>query len=433
MRISPAHFAKRQAGAVSVPTAAGVGAVQTASAGNAATGGSLLLGTNTASATESITAGFIAGGGSVTVTSGSSFTPSTPAPTITSASGHGTVSQSSGGLSTGALIGIIVAAFAGLVLVIFFVYSALRRHWAKSLGKRSPRSLSGGARSSLNARNQPWSKLDDRQDRWEGQEKKQDPDGEVNRLSLFRKASSTRSGTEEKSTAPHEFDPSTMPNFAKYHPELAADFATAAPIRPFAAHLDESKTVSWDGETVGGDSFLSLRLSDSSAMSPGAAVKQTPPAISSVLHRWQSAEVLTMDEPEAADSAADAVVANPFADEVFRKSGGGGSNPFFSSHPGSTDPFADPQRHKDSTPPMQRPDSPDSVETVRASPARPDSTTRPESNSQAMQSLLAVLDASEDEPRSQRASLQPSMVSSQYPDTERNSMASFVTYTPKAM
>jgi hypothetical protein len=430
MRIAPAHVAKRQATAI--PTASGLGAVQTASIG-ANTGSALLLGSNTAGPGPSVSAALLAGGGGVTITA--IITSATASPTSTGAS---SAASSSSVLSTGAIIGVIIAAFAGFVLCIFLVYGCLRRRWAKALEQR-PRRPAGasatrnttGGEDDRRSRAQPRGKLDDDKDTWEGSEKKTLADGtESNRLSLFRKASSTRSGTEEKSTAPHEFDPSTMPNFAQYHPELAAELATRPPVPPFVAGSQDSRSSS-GGETASGDSFLSLRLSDTSAMSPGSATIKTPITIASTLHRWQSAEVLTMDNAEAADSvevAAAAPASNPFEDNT-KKSGG--SNPFFSSHPSSGNPFADPQAPRSRRPTITHThsNSSDSVDTVRVGPMRPDSNTRPESNAQAMQSLLAALDANPD----QRASVQASVDESHYAQTERTSMASFVTYTPKAM
>ncbi|VDB84803.1 unnamed protein product [Peniophora sp. CBMAI 1063] len=463
MRIQAHHYSRRQDDSLTVPTAAGLGAAQTAAATGAAQTGSLLLDGDAAAATASVTADLVVGSSAVVVTtSGASSLPSSSSTGVAHAAASGSSGKS--GLGTGAMIGIIIAAFAGVLLVILVVYFSLRRRWASALDK---------AQRARQA--QPWAKLDDsgQGDVWEGMEKKSSAPATTARsnttksvdtsarLSLFRKASSTRSGIDDNKSRLNQFDPSTMPNFATYHPDLAAELANeevAPPSRPFAQGRDNDSE-----RTRGTDSFLSLRLSDGSLA--GALVKTVPPPSAAVpaLHRWESAEVLTMDSDSMyattsnADSSSPLAMhaqSNPFADDSAPVDLGrtkSGRNPFFGG--AHENPFADQRRRSraaseatrrsEDAPslyplnldpgvtvplPAVRRESISSVETVRAGPARPDSSVRPLSNqnpsptagpgsSAGMQGLLAALQGGEENKRGSYAS--------SYPPTERSSVASW--------
>lgn len=144
----------------------------------------------------------------------------------------------------------------------------------------------------------------------------------------------------------------------------------------------EIAPISWDGETVGDDTFLSLRTasaridsthfsSASSAMSPLVIkVASTPVTTSSEPHRWESAEVLHYDEEDEAR--------NPFADDTeSRKSL---NNPFFNA--GQDVPM-----------PRRRGSNPFSD----ASSSRPLTHATQDSSDRAMQSLIAALNVSPEE------------------------------------
>jgi len=166
-----------------------------------------------------------------------------------------------------------------------------------------------------------WNKLDEEH----GNREMSEHEADEKNFSMFKKRTmSMRTTRTAKALEEHGFD---MPPITKYHPELAKELALEQPERPFAQRQESG--VSWDGDTVADDSFLSLRSVriETGTMSPTFGVaKMTPPAVVSQLHKWESAEVLTLDE----ESPPRAEVENPFVDvsEERRKST---SNPFFSA------------------------------------------------------------------------------------------------------
>ena len=129
---------------------------------------------------------------------------------------------------------------------------------------------------------------------------------ESGKFPLFEKEPSVRTVSDEKVNISdiHSFDPSSMPDFAKYH----SDFA----------HEEGSPVVSWDGHS--GDALLPLRGSTSDTMSPTTvAARQTPRPTDSAQHRWESAEVVMMDGPtmERPSVSSDASQSqNPFLDSA---------------------------------------------------------------------------------------------------------------------
>ena len=215
MRIQAHHYNRRQDDSLTVPTAAGLTAAQTASA-NAVVNSALLVDGDASGNSASVTADLVVGSTAVVVTS----TPSSSAISHSNASQAAASASAKGGLATGAMIGIIVAVFAGVLLLILIVYFSLRKRWASALDK-----------AQRERAQQPWAKLDDSnnngEDKWEGMEKSKEMSQVTTarsnttksvdtsaRLSLFRKASSTRSGIDENKSRLNQFDPSTMPNFA---------------------------------------------------------------------------------------------------------------------------------------------------------------------------------------------------------------------------
>ncbi|KAI0058647.1 hypothetical protein BV25DRAFT_1213537 [Artomyces pyxidatus] len=395
MHITHNHLVKRQGGnPIAIPTLSGFEAAATTAVFSSVDSDTLLLGASSGAVpAPSVSLNLVPGGTVVTVTS-SSPDPTAPLLTPTSApvstSPEKAASHSSA-LSTGTVTGICVGVFAVLALLLLGVYWYLKHSVPKtreihSRSRSSPHSdarNADGEAGRRRSRLEPWNKLDDDGDHWEGKDKAKGKDAEKSleneKFNMFEKDPSVRSGKGATSEG-HTFDPSTMPNFAQYHPELAEQFARA-PERPFLPRLDGPPVVSWDGETVGDDSFLSLRSvrMSTDGMSPTTVMaRQTPTATTSVAHRWESAEVLTMDVADASEDDE-----NPFADEVERRQSFG--NPFFNAQPAKRNPFSDknsvkPKPQNASVTTLQRTNSTTSqASTVRA-------------NHQAMQSLIAALD-----------------------------------------
>ncbi|KAA1467575.1 hypothetical protein DENSPDRAFT_253819 [Dentipellis sp. KUC8613] len=441
MHITPPHLAKRQQPAA--PSAAGIGG-QSAAILSAAPTGSLLLSEGDAAAPTSVFQPLVSNGVTVTTTPVSPTTSSaSPTSTPDADSSH----DSGSSISTGAAVGISVGVAAFLACLILFVRWTLKRTTpkrgvARSRNAPSPSSPSRSAPGSKGSKPEPWTKLGDDDDRWEGMEKPAsaralpeekditEKTSENEDLRMFNKTPSLRSVSEEKaltSEGGHNFDMSTMPNFAKYHPELAEEFAKA-PERPFATRADGSPVVSWDGETAH-DSFLSLssvRASATDTMSPTAVMaRQTPQATASVLHHWESAEVLTMDDNKVEDSPEQ----NPFADEVENRKSA--ANPFFNAQSampvsrGNNNPFSD--NHSVRT---RR----SSIKTARRSDVSEVSTIR---GNGAIQSLIAALDAPDVPDNKKRDTIRSSIqasIESGYLTAEGESVSNFpMPPTPKAV
>ncbi|THH16110.1 hypothetical protein EW146_g4484 [Bondarzewia mesenterica] len=455
MHIAPKHLVKRQAADTlpAAPSADGIGAEITASAGAAATSAPLLVtnGAGAVIATDSVPLIF-GSGGAITVTSSTPVTSTTSSAPSTSAAASVSTSGSTS-ISTGTVVGICVGVFAGLAILILIVLWYLKRSAPKprQRGVRGPTSPSTarnatGEDERRRSRMEPWSRLGDDEDRWEGMggqntEKNVDKSAESDKFSMFHKTPSMRTVSDEKGT-PSEghdnFDMSTMPNFAKYHPELAEEFAKA-PERPFMGRVDGAPAISWDGETVGDDSFLSLRsvrMSDSGVLPTTVMARQTPPATTSTLHRWESAEVLTMDIADAPEVHDEIQKSdrdeNPFADEVQRRKSV--ANPFFNAQATTThNPFADANSVR--SPRSRR----SSVKTRSVSSNSDADTIRPAPNNHAIQSLIAALSIPDnssagDRNASSRASMQPSINSELYtPASETMNSFPMPPPTPKAV
>ncbi|PSR78989.1 hypothetical protein PHLCEN_2v7176 [Hermanssonia centrifuga] len=267
---------------------------------------------------------------SIIVTPSSSTVDSSPA----SSAGSAAVKNSSIGMST--VVGACVGAFAGLALVVCIFIWWSRHPATKTRGSpRSPISDHRNVRGEEDqerTRSGMWKKLDE--DEWEGMPQPPPPTRQMSQqevdeknFSMFKKRSpSTRTTRTTKALEEHGFE---MPpvEFSKYHPHLAEELSLQQPERHFGQRQDSG--ISWDGETVGDNSFLSLRSVriESGAMSPTMAMaKMTPPPMSH-LHRWESAEVITLEDPI---DTPEAEYSNPFADvDVERRKSG--SNPFFNA------------------------------------------------------------------------------------------------------
>ncbi|KAN0132837.1 hypothetical protein V8E53_009202 [Lactarius tabidus] len=290
-----------------------------------------------------------------------SLAPNVPVITITDSTSHQTTSPTSSSsaalhtgspLSTGAVLGISVAVFVVAIAAMLAVYTLFKRRTYARARQPPPRGspptsrVEGGNRGGGGGGDK-WKRLEgDKPSTREAIPPAPPKTPEIGRFELFEKDPSVRTVSDEK--ANHSFDPATMPNFVQYHPDLAGDLST--PSRPFAtgAGAEGSHVLSWGGDTAA-DSFLSLRTSGS--MSPSAVVtRQTPMTTDSAQHRWESAEVLIMDEAATErPSVYSEMTHNPFRDDASRTSFDGNevdtrassSNPFFNASQAQHDPFSD--------------------------------------------------------------------------------------------
>lgn len=255
--------------------------------------------------------------------SSSSQAESTPTASQTASS---QALSNSSSLSTSAVVAACVGAFIGLAILICLFIWWTRHSSTKAKRRAAPRTPVSDHRNARSEQDQQktrsgmWNKLDE-----EGHPREMsEAESDEKNFSMFKKRTmSMRTTRTAKALEEHGFD---MPPITQYHPDLAKQLALEQPERPFVARQESG--VSWDGDTVGDDSFLSLRSVriESGAMSPTFGVaKMTPPAMPSQLHKWESAEVLTLDE-----SAYSGTAENPFSDvaDERRKSA---SNPFFSA------------------------------------------------------------------------------------------------------
>ncbi|KAF7791678.1 hypothetical protein EIP86_002701 [Pleurotus ostreatoroseus] len=323
MPVNPRHV-RRQ---LSTTSASGLGGASVASGSPTETASLILATGGTASDSFTFSPSLV----SPVVTSTSASSPASASQTATSAG----VKSDSIAIST--VVGACVGTFAGLALLIsLFVWCT--RH-ASTKARNMPRSPVAAHRNARGEAEQErtrsglWNKLDDDAMPPATRQMSQREIDEKN-FPMFKKRSpSTRTTKTAKVLADHGIDMPPL-ELSKYHPHLAEELALQSPDRPFAAaaqapHRQESG-VSWDGETVGDDSFLSLRSVriESGAISPTLAMaKMTPPAMSP-LHRWESAEVLSMDAPSSSvyaptaslyapsATSSQAALLNPFADHA---------------------------------------------------------------------------------------------------------------------
>ncbi|EPS96095.1 hypothetical protein FOMPIDRAFT_1025511 [Fomitopsis schrenkii] len=298
----------------SLPSLAGFSGVASASAGVATS--SLFLNTAASNSADSQTFQYSLVGGAVTLTSSqpsssASATSSTETPSASAIAG---VSHSSEP-SIGTVIGICLGVFAGLAAVIIGYYLYSRRSF-KPEGKD---------------RNGQWDKLAEGEDKWEGAAPRSPGERELQEKNsqMFKKSSPSMRTTRTKVLA-DEHDGFNLPplEFAKYHPGLAKELALEQPIRPYAAHRGESG-ISWDdGSTVREDSFLEMRSvrAESGAISPTLGFAKTTPAAEFSVHRWESAEVLTMGDENIEGPKE---VQNPFTDVSEQRRSV--ANPFFNA------------------------------------------------------------------------------------------------------
>ena len=329
------------------PTASGVSGGATVSSG-VDLGSSLLLGasgspTNTVSGLLTTNNGATS---SSTPNTSSSSSSSNPPPSV----------------STASVIAITVAVFVVLIGAMFLIYTYIKRRTTpparhppsrgpqpavRDHGKDKQRNTSndrseGKNNSSLGSLNRSGARA-------------RSPDSA--RFGLFEKDPSLHSLSDEKANMStsddHHFDPSAMASFAKYQVGQLDGFSALSHSSPLASHEGGSPPISWDGGTVIGDPLTSLHASVSDTMSPTAVsptavvIRQTPLTTDSAQHRWESAEVVMMDEATSEPmSVYSDASQNPFNDDAPRRSTGSresvrrsSSNPFFNASQHS--PFAE--------------------------------------------------------------------------------------------
>jgi len=398
--MQPLHHppAKRQqvTDTLTAPSASGLSGGETASSG-IDIGTSLLLGPSGTAVSNSPP---VPGGSAPTG-------PPTSSPTSTQASATSTFS-----LPTGAVLGITVGVFLIVLLTMFAIYAHFRRRTASLARQRLTRRPPPAVHGLESARGYGQDKQLNGANGWEGTDKS--PSGAVeaanltragaktpdsDRFGLFEKEPSVQTVSDKATASSNQsFDPSTMPNFAKFQSEPADDLITLPPSRPFVSREGTSPVISWDGETVNGDPFLSLHTSTSEPMSPSAvtARQTTPRTTDSAQHRWESAEVVMMDEtPTERPSVYSDAGQDPFGDEsVPRKSLTGhdsesrsGTNPFFNAS--QHNPFSDrsTRSRKSSVSTVKR------TRSRAASVASTVGTVRPGPSEGALLSLIAALDS----------------------------------------
>ncbi|KAI0370394.1 hypothetical protein BV20DRAFT_296472 [Pilatotrama ljubarskyi] len=327
MRIAAPHHRVRQAD--NIPGFSGVATVSTAPEGTA-------LAFDTAAASIQITGSappLVPGGQAITITSSSAAT-STPLPTssATVAADASSAASKSHQIPLGSVIAICVGAFIGVVAIICLAYAWFRRKTDK-LSAAARRNAEGEAEQQRN-RGKDFNKLRDSEKPKGGDAPPPSPgtrepilDSDEKNFSMFKKSPSIRTAYTTKTTT-DEDQLMDLPklDFTKYHPSLAQELALEHPDKPFAARQESG--VSWDGETLGDDSFLSMRSVrvESGTMSPTMVMaKMTPPATASAIHRWESAEVLNADE----EAAIAAQSRNPFAEMAEERRSR--NNPFFNA------------------------------------------------------------------------------------------------------
>lgn len=330
-------------------------------------------------------------------TDSSSAALSTSTPDASSSSTPSSTPSPANQIPLSTVIGACVAAFVAFLLaVLLAVYCSRRRKRDKQ------RSLSSRpyttAKSSSRRRSHPeaWGRLqDEEEDRWEGKSsplKQRPTSGSGPKEWLAAMFSRTPSTPSLEKSAEGHFPAlresfGTLEPFEKYHPHLAAEMALQAgeqvalppPARLFMGRTAMGPSVSWDGETLGTESFVTNRSLLSGAMSPTLMSKEkpTPPATASDAHRWESAEVLHTDH------TASFVDKDPFADTTGGPLKKVPSNPFFNAQ--EKQPMRPPPRATDANPfsdscSVIAPDTDSTVDLV------------PQRNLGALDSLIAALE-----------------------------------------
>ncbi|KAJ4476214.1 hypothetical protein J3R30DRAFT_3764173 [Lentinula aciculospora] len=389
-------------------------------------------GTVLAEATNSVSQGTPSLNG---IATGAAAVSTTSSPSISTAAASSSSSSSSSGnssISMSTVIGACVGALVGVLVLVLLALWLYKR--TDPIKKRRPNTRAGPGL-------QPnWNKLGDDEDKWESMDKKTETIeiAPMEKLTMFKKTTpSIRTAYTAKTEELPAFDFGSHP-FSQYHPNLAKELASAdePPVPPFT-HKTDSSAVSWDGDTIGGASFLSARSKRvSGAMSPTIDIARPTPALTnSEPHRWESAEVINL-EGHVAEIIDPQDIENPFEHAIERRKSQ--HNPFFGSTSSSaliakvnkgkgkareimplppipiSNPFADDGENTEKTP--TRPTFSHQVVGSMSSVT---------SNDRAIQSLIAALGTTPEEVQARLKVAEPSLASdaadSIYTSAEYNS------------
>ncbi|CDO74906.1 hypothetical protein BN946_scf184988.g13 [Trametes cinnabarina] len=344
MRIVPHRKARQVDDGQNLPSISGFGGVSTVVPAPVSSAPLVL---NTAAPTLSgpLSAPPLAGSAALTLPP-SSTTSSTSAPSSSDSAESSSAASKHSQIPLGAVIGACVGAFVVVVVIICFCYAWFKRSTDK-LSAAQRRNAESEAEQQRAHQKKTFNRLDSPEKPARGGDLPPPSSGtrdfkesDEKNFSMFKKSPSVRTAYTTKTTT-DEDQVTDLPqlDFTKYHPTLAQELALEKPDKPFAAGRQNSG-VSWDGETLGDDSFLSLRSMrmDSGTMSPTMVMaKMTPPATTSAIHKWESAEVLTIEEAAAQASSAPAPEPapepqsrNPFAAEMAEERRAR-NNPFFNA------------------------------------------------------------------------------------------------------
>ncbi|KAH9902878.1 hypothetical protein C8Q73DRAFT_25826 [Cubamyces lactineus] len=316
MRIAPHRKARQDNGAQDLPSISGFGGALTITTTPVDTD-ALAFNTKLAQTTASLTP--------------------TAAPASSSVADNGAASSASKSsqIPLGAVIGACVGAFVLVVLIICLVYAWYKRSTDKL--SAAARMNAAGQAEQQRANPRDFSRLDSPEKRRNdlpppSPGTREQHESDEKNFSMFKKSPSVRTAYTTK-TNTDEDQVMDLPqlDFTKYHPSLAQELALEQPEKPYANVARQNSGVSWDGETLGDDSFLSMHSMrvDSGTMSPTMVMaKMTPPATASAVHKWESAEVLNLDDDESAQPAPQPS-RNPFADMAEERRAR--TNPFFNA------------------------------------------------------------------------------------------------------
>lgn len=335
---------------------------------------------------------------------------STPAGSTSATAVADASSSSSADIPLGTVIGACVGALAGALILILVGLWLYRRSDPK---KRRPTRTGPGLQPN-------WNKLGDDDDKWEGMHKTKEVAevAPMEKLTMFKKSTPSIYTTKSASEVLPAFDFGAHP-FSQYHPNLAKELASSNDETRAPPFRTDSSAVSWDGDTVGGASFRSARMSG--AMSPSLDIARPTPALTnSEPHRWESAEVVHLE-----GHVADVVhpdLNNPFVHPTERRKSE--HNPFFGSSslrsPSASKPNKGKGREITPPQPVANPFADSSDVSGEKTPthltfthAAVDSVSSVSSNDRAIQSLIAALGSTPEEvqERLNFANVAPSIVS----------------------
>jgi hypothetical protein len=326
----------------------------------------------------------------------------------------------------------------GIILIVlialYFYRRYTRRLKSEALAAYEKRARAKGNNDRLKGKSlENWNKMDEVGGAGNVQAKQaQIPTG-MEQITMFQKSPTIRSPTSGQVMEQNNVSPFDNP-FVPYPTPTKAISQSPSP----HTDADSAPSISWDGETIGTDTFLSLRsdLAKSSGNVLSKAIP-TPPAIEHEHHRWESAEVLhfggtpdleekgqVQDRKDSVSVKSNKTNNNPFAIEVERRKSV--SNPFFNARDSSNSSNSN---LNTSIPPLPSAKAlgkrreVDPFTDDMTIPVRPAAFTRhtpSDSNAsynsdrdRAIQSLVNVLEVSEEDvqERLRIASMQPSFIS----------------------